>query len=258
MTKKLFIEGYGSIVVPSPVKASDVVETLGEDLASNLQVFWHDVLDDKQVKTILDRNVSHVFGANVHPLAIALDKDEKIRFLSPSPSYASIHSLPPLLDLEDLSVRFKLPTIEKDGFIVNVKSLTGKVHPIPATSAMSVEELKEAILDVTSTPVDQQRLIFNSDTHSGQINNDALLGDLGIEHGSVVHLVLRMRGGMLHTTSGRDGRFGVLRRGGLETVPTKVCLLTLDKRRVEFKMPFYDMDDLKATAKRFILFNRID
>ena len=31
-----------------------------------------------------------------------------------------------------------------------------------------------------------------------------------MQHGSTLHLVLRLRGGMLHFTSGRDGGFGEL------------------------------------------------
>jgi len=250
----IFIQGHGHIRVPSPVKAKDVIDTLGEDVASNLRVSWRESLNEKEVKAILDANVSHVFGGPVSPLAVALDKEGDVRFLSPLITTAPLHSVPPSLDLEDLSVRFTCLTLAKDGFLVKIKTLTGKVHPIPATPVMCVEDLKLAITGVTGTPVDQQRLIFNSI----QVDDCALLGDVGIEAGSVLHLVLRLRGGMMHTTSGRDGRFGVLRRGGLDAVPTKVRLLTLDNRLVEFKMPFYDMDDLKQTAKRFILLNRID
>ncbi len=55
----------------------------------------------------------------------------------------------------------------------------------------------------TGIPLDQQRLIF-----AGlQLLDTRTLGSHGVEDKCTLHLVLRLRGGMFHETSGRDGDF---------------------------------------------------
>lgn len=82
---------------------------------------------------------------------------------------------------------------EPDGpeAIVFVKTLTGKTLKIHAASNWQVGALKQRIQDKDGIPPDQQRLIFAG----RQLHDTFTLYDYKIETGSIVHLILRLRGG---------------------------------------------------------------
>ena len=85
--------------------------------------------------------------------------------------------------------------------IIYVKTLTGKTVYMSVTSDWTVMQLKEQIQNQEGIPPDQQRLIFAG----RQLDNDSTLASHGIQPESVLHLVLRLRGGMMHPASGRSG-----------------------------------------------------
>jgi hypothetical protein len=64
---------------------------------------------------------------------------------------------------------------------------------------MPVTSLKELLQNTEGIPIDQQRLVFAGK----QLDDDKTLGDYSIQDESTVHMVLRLRGGMYHFTSGR-------------------------------------------------------
>lgn len=95
-----------------------------------------------------------------------------------------------------LEVEFK-PVV---GMHVVVKTLTQKSFTIGIESHDTIGTLKKYIEAMEGIPVEQQRYIF-----IGRALDDRLkLVDYKIKMGSIVQLVLRLRGGMHHFTSGRD------------------------------------------------------
>jgi ubiquitin len=93
----------------------------------------------------------------------------------------------------------------KDGYKIIIKMLTGRELTIhDCHDQMIITELKEYIEVHEGIPIDQQRLIFAGK----QLEAGKSLVDYNIIANSSVTLVLRLRGGMMHPSSGRSHGFG--------------------------------------------------
>ncbi|XP_050424518.1 uncharacterized protein LOC126835764 isoform X1 [Adelges cooleyi] len=76
-------------------------------------------------------------------------------------------------------------------FDIIIKTLTGNSHTLNVCGKYTIERVKQLIQDVEGSPPDQQRLVFQGI----QLEDGRLLKDYSIKDGSVVGLVLHLRGG---------------------------------------------------------------
>ncbi|XP_030386474.1 NEDD8-like [Scaptodrosophila lebanonensis] len=75
--------------------------------------------------------------------------------------------------------------------LIKVKTLTGKEIEIDIKPTDTVDRIKERIEEKEGIPPQQQRLIFSG----RQLNDDRTVADYKVQRGSVLHLVLALRGG---------------------------------------------------------------
>lgn len=86
-----------------------------------------------------------------------------------------------------------------DDFPIQICSLTGKQTELKVHHKMTVAELKDTIERLDQTPFDQQRIVYNGK----QLEDERTLDYYDIETDAIVHIILRIRGGMFHETSAR-------------------------------------------------------
>jgi large subunit ribosomal protein L40e len=91
------------------------------------------------------------------------------------------------------------PIEEQPSFNILVKTLTGKTICVSVRNSDTILELKEKIQKRERIPPDQQRFVFSSQ----QLEDDKTISEYKIGEESILTLILSLRGGMFHASSGR-------------------------------------------------------
>ncbi|KAI0437492.1 hypothetical protein F4803DRAFT_538441 [Xylaria telfairii] len=100
------------------------------------------------------------------------------------------------------------PSAYPGDFSIEIKRLTGWSGHVQSSPSETVENFKAAVQDATQLPPDQQRLVFNGK----ELEDGRILSDYNMQNGSLVHLIMRLRGG------GFNGPMGVAAGGKIDQV----------------------------------------
>ena len=106
-----------------------------------------------------------------------------------------------------MKVKMTKPPPVWDRFNVNgeikifIKTLTGKTITLSVWQNITILNVKTMIQDNEGIPPDEMRLIFMGH----ELEENRILPVYNIQDQSTLHLILRLRVGMYHRTSGRDG-----------------------------------------------------
>lgn len=121
----------------------------------------------------------------------------------PSDEVVNLVLKPTIVKEKVLPVIERAPDYYTTGFAINIKMLTGKTARLLVHETMYLWEVKKRIQEIEGIPVDIQRYIFSG----AELEDEKQIRDYFIAPEASLHLVMRLRGGMFHETSGRNGNY---------------------------------------------------
>ena len=131
---------------------------------------------------------------------------------------------------------------KKADFEISVKTLTGQEMSLAVCASNTIYDLKKKICDKDKGfKVYEQRLVFAGK----QLEDSCTLSAYNIHAGVTVHLILRLRGGMYHSSSGRDQLDKLWNNCPIKQVRIKYGAEDDDELEIELKK--YDTCDTLMT-----------
>lgn len=111
----------------------------------------------------------------------------------------------------------------EEWFMIN--DLQGDKRSLKIFNGMTVRHIKEIIHEIDRISLDNIRLIFGGK----QLCDDDTIEKCGIIDGCMVHMVLRLRGGMYHKTSGKSGNYQQLENNKIIAINDDLKLMEILK-----------------------------
>jgi len=131
-------------------------------------------------------------------------------------------------------------------FQIFVLSLNGRTRTFRVYSSMKVSTLKALIEQVGGIRPDQQRLLYGGK----QLEDERILADYKIEKEATIHLILRLRGGMYHFTSGRQD-FNNLPYDGVQAIQNALAFQIKPINQIYF-LSSTELQDFVLQAQRIL------
>lgn len=113
-------------------------------------------------------------------------------------SIQSISSFPEFIQKEGFPCVLNIESYDRGHQPIRIETLTGKKFEVLTTWSSPISAIKKQIQIIEGIPIDQQRLICNGK----QLEDSRTLPDYLITKNDKLDLVLRLRGGMYHQSSG--------------------------------------------------------